>query len=164
MRLTIATVAAAILASQVAPALSQDMAACADPKDSARAIRVCSEIIHNQPTNAAAYRLRGDALVRNGDFGQGLADYAKAIQINPKYAPAYESRASAYTNKGDYTHALADATKAAELAKMGQETPGMLVATPKTKTAPAGKRQAHAKQELPSQAPAFNPFQDRTSY
>lgn len=161
MRWTMATVAAAIFAIQASPALSQDRAACADPKNSALAIRVCSEIIHAHPKDADAYRLRGDALARNGDLGQAIADYSKALQINPSYAPAYESRASAYTNKGDYTHALADATKAAELAKMGQVTHGTVAIKAKPKTSAwAARKQAETKPE----PPAFNPFQDRTSY
>jgi Flp pilus assembly protein TadD len=167
MRLTIASLAAAILIVQAGPTLSQDRKVCADARDNAQAIRVCSEIIRAKPNDAVGYHLRGNALARNGDLGQAITDYNKAIHLNPKYAPAYDSRAVVYTTKGDFTRALADATKAAELSKatepkgMGQETHGMATAKPKPKTSAwASKKQAETKQE----PPAFNPFQDRSTY
>lgn len=165
MRLTIASLAAAIVIVQAGPAASQDAKACAEAKDNVQAIRSCSDIVRVKPHDAVAYHLRGNALVRNGDLGQAIADYSKAIQLNPKHAAAYESRAMAYTTNGDYTRAVADATKAAELKKApetrGQETHGMVTVKAKPRTSAwASKKQAETKQD----PPAFNPFEDRSSF
>ncbi|NJO35056.1 MAG: tetratricopeptide repeat protein [Rhodospirillales bacterium] len=98
----------------------------------------------------------GNALARNGDVGQAIADYDKAIRLNPNYGPAYDSRAMAYTSKGDHARALADAIKSAQL---GQETHGTVTVKAKPKTSAwASKKQAETKQETS----AFNPFQDRS--
>lgn len=163
MRLTIASLAAAIVIVQAGPAASQDAKACAEAKNNVQAIRSCSDIIRAKPRDAVAYHLRGNALVRNGDLGQAIADYSKAIQLNPKHAAAYESRAMAYTTNGDYTRAVADATKATELKKAseGRETPGMVTVKAKPKTSAwASKKQVETKQD----PPAFNPFQDRSAF
>ena len=48
-------------------------------------------------------------------FGQAIADYSKAIEINPRFVAAYNSRAEAFVAKGDYERAVADVTKAGEL-------------------------------------------------
>lgn len=143
---------------------AQDRNSCVSNSDTHQAIQSCSNLIRANPNDAAAYHFRGNALARNGDHGQALADYTRAIQINPSYAPAYESRASAYTNKGDYTHALADATKAAELA-MIKEQPKVVSVISKApaKARPRVSRTASAKQPITKhEAPAFNPFQDRS--
>ena len=118
-------------------------------------------MIHAKPNDVVGYHLRGDALARNGDLGQAIADYTRAIQLNPKYAAAYDSRALVYTTQGDFTRAVADATKATELRKMGQGTTGMATVKAKPKTSAwASKKQVEVKQD----PPAFNPFQDRSGY
>ena len=109
------SVGLAVLASMSVPALSQSNNACIDAKDYYKAVAACSEVIRAHPRDGANYHLRGKVLERNGDTGQAIADYTRAIELNPVYVPAYNSRALAYTNTGDYTRALADATKASEL-------------------------------------------------
>jgi tetratricopeptide (TPR) repeat protein len=160
MRAIIA-LAIAMLVMQAVPASSQDRKLCANAKDHTQAIKACSEFIRANPKEAAVgHHLRGNALVTNGDLGQAIADYSKAIQLNPQYGPAYDSRAMAYTAKGDYTRAVADATKAAELPKVRRETKAKVPVKPKTKTSGwAAAKQTKNKQESPS----FNPFEDRAS-
>ena len=137
MRETLVSLAGAVLAALSAPALADDKSKCLDARDHYAAIHGCSEIIRGDPKDAIAYYLRGNALAKNGDLGQAIADFSKAIALNPNFAPAYDSRAAAYVAKGDYTRAVADVTKAGEVApKKGLKAANQ---TPATKEkAPAG--------------------------
>jgi len=122
MRETLVRLAGAVLVAFSVSALADDKNKCLDAKDHHVAIKGCSEIIRRDPKDAIAYYLRGNALAKNGDLGQAIADFSKAIALNPGFAPPYDGRAAAYVAKGDYTRAVADVTKAAELApKKGQK-------------------------------------------
>ena len=99
------SVAVATLALLSVPAVSQSNKACVDTKDYVKAVKACSETILSHPNDAAAYHMRGTVLAKNGDTGQAIADYSKAIQLNPTYVPAYNSRAKAFVAKGDYERA-----------------------------------------------------------
>jgi tetratricopeptide (TPR) repeat protein len=127
-----------VLTFLTVPALSQESGGCVDIKDYYKAVAACSEVIRARPKDAAAYHMRGKVLERNGDPGQALTDYNKAIALNPAYVPAYNSRALAYSNAGDYTRALADATKASELEANQRQ---IVKAAPQT----SNRRQARAR-------------------
>ena len=144
------------------PALSQSNA-CLDTKDYVKAVIACSEAVRAHPADPRAYHMRGTVLAKNGDVGQAIADYTKAIQINAGYVPAYNSRALAYTSMGDYTRALADATMASELeAGKGRQEPQIRkkptgkaqgAARPKAKTSSWDSGKAKEKEK------PFNPFE-----
>jgi tetratricopeptide (TPR) repeat protein len=149
------------------PALSQGNA-CLDTKDYVTAVKACSETILAGPKNAAAYHMRGTVLAKNGDTGQAIADYTKAIQINPAYIPAYNSRALAYTSLGDYTRAVADATMASELeaksrpkAQAGPRTKGDQAkkAQRPVRTKPKTSSWASASRKEQQEEKVFNPFE-----
>lgn len=121
MRLGKLSITLTFFACLLVPALSQSNNPCADTKDYYKAVAACSDLIRAHPKDAALYHMRGLVLARNGDTGQAIRDYSKAIELNATYVPAYNSRALAYSNLGDYTRAVADATAASELeAKKGQ--------------------------------------------
>lgn len=137
MRESLVPLAGAVLAALSVAALADDKNKCLDARDHYAAIHGCSEIIRGDPKDAIGYYVRGKALAKNGDLGQAIADFSKAIDLNPSFAPAYDSRAAAYVAKGDYTRAVADVTKAGEVApKKGLKAANQ---TPATKEkAPAG--------------------------
>src|SRR5262245_21384636 len=64
---------------------------------------------------AFAYRNRGKAYYRKGDFDTALADYNAAIQLDPKYTFAYYNRGNAWRDKGDVDRAIADYSEAIRL-------------------------------------------------
>src|SRR5262245_33704329 len=135
-----ASLACAVGAVLSGSALADDRSDCLGSKDNLVAIRACSEIIRREPSDAVAYYLRGDALARNNDLGQAIADFSKAIALSPRFSPAYDSRATAYVAKGDYTSAVADVTKAAELSREVKVKPkgtGPAPAVAKATTVPA---------------------------
>lgn len=82
------SVAVAILALLSVPAVAQSNKACVDTKDYVKAVNACSETIRSRPNDAVAYHMRGTVLAKNGDLGQAIADYSKAIEINPRFAAA----------------------------------------------------------------------------
>jgi tetratricopeptide (TPR) repeat protein len=153
-------VAVAMLTLLSAPAVAQSRNACLDAKDYSKAIKACSDVIRTNPKDAVAYRMRGDALAKNGDTGQAIADYTKAIQLNPTYVPAYNSRATAFVNKGDYTRAVADATKASELRSQRKQ---QVKALPPVRAKPKASSWASAKGGDKKGETPFNPFPDAAS-
>ena len=65
--------------------------------------------------NSAAYRGRGLALSRKGDYDTAIADCNEAIRLDPEDAVAYEARGLAHDRKKEPDAALADYTKAIQL-------------------------------------------------
>jgi len=55
-----------------------------------------------------AYRSRGTAYARKGDYNRAIADFDQAIQISPKDISAHIGRGTAYMEKSDIAHAVAD--------------------------------------------------------
>jgi len=62
--------------------------------------------------NYRMYLNRGLATYLNGDFGQAVEDYNRAIEINPRYFKAYTNRGTAYYDTGNYTRAIEDFDRA----------------------------------------------------
>jgi len=84
---------------------------CAVWKDG---ITLWSDVIAKFP-GPIAYTNRGTAYSVQGNFGQALEDYSKAININPKFALAYSNRGVALKALGDYAGAIEDYTTAISL-------------------------------------------------
>ena len=152
------SVAVVTLALLSVPAVSQSNKACVDTKDYVKAVKACSETIISRPNDAAAYHMRGTVLAKNGDTGQAIADYSKAIQLNPAYVPAYNSRAQAFVTKGDYERAVADVTKAGEVASQKRQ---QAKAKAPVRAKPKMSSYASAKTKDNEQKAPFNPFDDR---
>jgi tetratricopeptide (TPR) repeat protein len=111
LRLTLAMVGLASTA-----VLANDQSDCLQQSDPQLRLKSCSQLIHQDQRDAAAYQNRAVAYGLLGDLDHAIADYTKAIEIKPNNATAYESRGRLYASKGDYTSAIADAQKASELA------------------------------------------------
>ena len=160
-----AAVAGAIVFALWAPALAQDRSGCIETKDYVKAMRACSEFIRSSPTDANAYRLRGDVMAKNGDLGQAIADYNKAIEIDPRSAAAYNARAQAFVAKGDYERAVADVTKAGEVrSQKAQATkPIAKVAKAPVRARPKMAGSTSAKGNETKEPTKFNPFADAAS-
>jgi len=60
------------------------------------------------PDNTAAY---GEM----GEYGQAIADYGKAIELDPSHALAYYNRGCAYGEKGEVDKALGALKRCIEL-------------------------------------------------
>ncbi len=78
------------------------------------AIRIFTESIHLDPSNASAYLNRGMAYERINHMQQAIADYSKAIELAPDYAKAYYIRGTLLCQLDDET-SIGDLMKAAEL-------------------------------------------------
>jgi Flp pilus assembly protein TadD len=150
-----AALAGTILFTLSAPSLAQDRSSCLEAKDYVKAVRACSDIIRSHPKDASAYHMRGTVLAKNGDLGQAIADYTKAIEISPNFAAAYNSRAEAYVAKGDYAHAVSDVTKAGEVdSRKAHPVKAKVAVKPKPKVAArAATKTIDAEPKEP-----FNPF------
>jgi tetratricopeptide (TPR) repeat protein len=60
------------------------------------------------PTLAAAYNVRGDALTQLREFDRAIADLTEAIRLDPQMRVAYINRGAAYEESGRDELALAD--------------------------------------------------------
>ncbi len=78
------------------------------------AIRIFTESIQLDPSNAIAYLNRGMAYERINHMYQAIADYGKAIELAPDYAKAYYLRGTLLWHLDDET-SIGDLMKAAEL-------------------------------------------------
>jgi tetratricopeptide (TPR) repeat protein len=78
------------------------------------AIRVITESIQLDPSNASAYLNRGMAYDRINHMQQAIADYTKAIELAPDYAKAYFARGTLLWYLDDET-SIRDLRKAAEM-------------------------------------------------
>jgi len=63
----------------------------------------------------AAYRNRGVAYNRKGEYDRAIADLDEAIPLDPKFALAYNNRGVAYKDKGELDRAIADYDEAIRL-------------------------------------------------
>ncbi|MFO1184326.1 MAG: tetratricopeptide repeat protein [Bauldia sp.] len=84
-----------------------------------RRIAGCTRLLEQnaQSTKDRAYIFfnRGFAYAKQHDFDQGIADFAKAIELVPGYVEAYDYRGLSYASRGDLDLAIADHTRAIEL-------------------------------------------------
>ncbi len=118
LRITARVIAIIVGVLFAASALADNRKDCKGP-DPERSIMACSAIIkagrETKKNLAAAYSNRGNSYIKKGEYGQAIADYGKAIELNPKYAEAYGGRGAAYSNTGEYGRAIADFDKAIAL-------------------------------------------------
>jgi tetratricopeptide (TPR) repeat protein len=96
------------------PAYAGDAEDCLK-EDGERKIHACTELIHKNPRNDAAYKLRANGYAKMLDFDSAIADYNKIIEINPNDAVAYSRRGYAYAGKGDLDRSIADYNKVIEI-------------------------------------------------
>jgi tetratricopeptide (TPR) repeat protein len=83
-----------------------------DPK---RAIDMLTQTIAIDPTNAIAYRSRGQIYRRYGDYIDATADFSEAIRLGQTNAIVFLERGEAYTGEKDYDRALTDLDRAIQL-------------------------------------------------
>lgn len=65
-------------------------------KEYERAIRTLSSAVENDPGLYEAHSDLGYALRKTGQYGESLAAYNRALELNPSYAPAIEYRGEAF--------------------------------------------------------------------
>jgi tetratricopeptide (TPR) repeat protein len=80
-----------------------------------RVIADADAIIKLDPSDAAAYLLRGSSYQRKGDVIRAQADVAQALRIGPKSGLAYNSLSAYYNMTGDYDRGLAAANESLRL-------------------------------------------------
>jgi tetratricopeptide (TPR) repeat protein len=85
------------------------------PEDFARAATAFTGCILKRPDHAHAYFSRANAYRQLGRYGEAVADYSTAIELDPKHANAWSNRGSAYAKLGRPDKALADYSQAIEL-------------------------------------------------
>jgi tetratricopeptide (TPR) repeat protein len=84
-------------------------------KDYDGAIRVFTEAIRSDPTDAHAYNNRGNAYMGKKDYDRAIQDYNQALRLNPTYAVAYRNRGIAHGGKKDFDRAIQDYNEAVRL-------------------------------------------------
>jgi tetratricopeptide (TPR) repeat protein len=99
---------------------ADDQAVCTDNTTAPdAAIPACSRIIESGQAQghdlAVAYRFRGVALGRKGDFDHAISDFDQAILLDPNFALAYRGRGFAWERKGDLDRAIAEDGEAIRL-------------------------------------------------
>jgi tetratricopeptide (TPR) repeat protein len=87
------------------------------PKDIDARIKACTELLRQNPANAAVYHNRGIAFVRrknSGDGARAVADFNMAIALEPR-SITYLARGSLFLSGGGWKAAIADFTMAIAL-------------------------------------------------
>ena len=74
-----------------------------------------TDAIHDNPEDARAWFLRGNAYLDRGANDFAASDYSRVIELTPDDAVAYNNRGIAFRNSGLTDLAIADYTKALEL-------------------------------------------------
>ena len=78
------------------------------------ALKVCSDLIAENPRDARAYIGRAFAYAGLRQWDRAISDATIAVELNPKDPSAYHVRGRVYWQKGDYDNAIADLTLAIE--------------------------------------------------
>jgi lipoprotein NlpI len=97
------------LADDVKDLLAKSDAALKEKKFS-EAVRFASQAIEADPSNAAAYDLRGTANFKLGRIQESLADYDKQIELNPKTGPAHWRRGLTLYYAEKFAHGVSQFT------------------------------------------------------
>jgi len=94
------------------PALANDSADCNQSSNPELTIRGCTKLLQirgqTKQNIAFAFRNRGVAYYKKGDFDRAIADADRSIAVKPDLAEAFCDRGAAYRAKGDYDRAIAD--------------------------------------------------------
>ncbi len=72
-------------------------------------------VVKQNPSDPAAYNLRGTAFGRAGKLKEAMADFETAIKLNPSYYQAYANRALVHRRMGNDGAALADYNQAIQI-------------------------------------------------
>jgi len=75
-------------------------------RDNVKAATVYNEALKSDPRNAEAFLGRGDAFLRDGQYGLALQDFRSAITIRPKYPEAYSLCGDVHLVHNEYKEAI----------------------------------------------------------
>jgi len=87
----------------------------------ARALKACAEAIAARPTEAAAYRLRGEMLLAQRKYKEAASAFDLFLKVNQTFkqglpeASAHRARGVARAGQGKYAEAIEDYTRALQL-------------------------------------------------
>ena len=81
-----------------------------------KAIQDYTKTIELNPSDAAAYSIRGDCYSELAQYEKAINDYSKAIELKPSDAVTYNHRGVSYFLSGNTQQSIKDYTKAIELA------------------------------------------------
>ncbi|KAJ7902034.1 phosphoprotein phosphatase [Mycena olivaceomarginata] len=95
------------------------------------AVRLYSEAIEKNPTDATIWCNRAYTRTKLEEYGSALADATQAIQLDSKYAKAYYRRATCYMQLLKPQAAVADFRKVLVIEPKNETVRGQLVATQK---------------------------------
>ena len=79
------------------------------------ALDLYTKIIHQQPSNAEMYRMRGNTYYFLGDYNSALNDYFKSIKIDSDQADIFSNIGHIYTLLKDYEKAILNCNEALNL-------------------------------------------------
>ncbi len=79
------------------------------------AIELLTEVLDDDPENAAAYNNRGDAKQGLEEYEAAIDDYDQAIDIDPENDIAYNNRGNAKQELGEYEAAIDDYDQAIDI-------------------------------------------------
>ena len=79
------------------------------------AIDLVTEVLDDDPENAAAYYIRGNAKNEREEHEAAIKDYDQAIDLDPEDADAYNNRGNAKQGLGEYEAAIEDYDQAINL-------------------------------------------------
>ncbi len=120
--------------SKYAPALE-----LAQKKDFDAAIKAFDALIEKSPSDAYAYRLRGNVFNQKGELDRALADFNKSIELEPKDEVTLRIRGDTYLSKDNFEKAMVDYASAMEI-------------NPKYALAYSGRANAYLSQGKPDHA------------
>jgi tetratricopeptide (TPR) repeat protein len=78
-------------------------------------LRVANDAIRENPNDATAYCLRGEAYVHQRHFDKAAQELNKAIKLDPRMVAAHGIRGTAYVHLGEYEKAFSDYDTAVKL-------------------------------------------------
>ena len=74
-----------------------------------------TEVIRANPSDPAAYNVRGSAFGRAGRYQDAMRDFDQAIALNPRFFEAYANRALIWRSMGDLGRAAEDYNRAIQI-------------------------------------------------
>jgi Tfp pilus assembly protein PilF len=102
-------------AEEKVDAMVKQATECVREKKPGRAVAILTQIIKNDPTNAAAYLNRGSAQATLGELSFALDDYRTALRLAPDMVEAWYNRGTTLAHMHRFEAAIADFTEAIRL-------------------------------------------------
>ncbi len=96
-------------------ALQQLATEAYDKQDWQQVIKLCTDVIEQNPKDVEAFNSRGAAYNNLGQFERAIEDFDQAIDLNPKHAEAFYNRGLAYRQLKKEEKAIADFKKVASI-------------------------------------------------